>query len=410
MWSLLEFKLRILLKEAASTVLISACMTRDHPGKKARLVYVPESPTCHEVKMSPVFVTRTFMPPWPEFEKRLKSLFQSACITNQGPLVSELKETLQEFLKVQKLQILANGTLALQAAIRACDVTGAEIITTPFSYVATVSSILWEHCTPVFVDIDPDTLMMDPERVEAVITPQTKALLPVHVFGYPCDVDGLQSIADRYDLKIIYDGAHAFGSQYRGRSLLAYGDVSTCSFHATKLFHTGEGGCCISKTDFTDQKIDMIKRFGHTGDDHICLGVNMKMSELHAAMGLSVMPYLPDIFSTRKQLSALYDELLNGAFERPRQHYDDFQYNYAYYPVLFPNEKLLLKALSALSEKEIYPRRYFFPSLNKLKYLNRADSCPIAEDIASRIVCLPLFTDLAEKDVRHICKVVREFV
>ena len=355
----------------------------------------------------PVNVTRTFVPPRAEYEARLAGVFESACLTNQGTLLAELESTLRSFLGVKRFQALANGTLALQAALRALDLTGGEIITTPFSYVATISSILWEHCTPVFVDIEPHNFTIDPIEVKKAVGPKTRAILPVHVFGYACDVDALKQIADDNDLKIIYDGAHAFGCRYRGRSLLDYGDISTCSFHATKLFHTGEGGGCIIRSQAVDQKLDLIKRFGHNEYEHLCLGANMKMSELHAAMGLTVFPHLSRIMADRKKICGLYDELLSGRFQRPATQ-ENLEYNYAYYPILFNDENQLHRALAALAVHDIYPRRYFYPSLNTLPYLQQRTCCPVAENISSRIACLPLFIGLPEETIRLVCRILKE--
>ncbi|MEA4838788.1 MAG: DegT/DnrJ/EryC1/StrS family aminotransferase [Rhodospirillaceae bacterium] len=356
-------------------------------------------------KSPPIFVTKTFVPPLEEYEAFISASFQKAHLTNQGPLVVELEKKLRAKLGVDNLQLVANGTVALQLALKALNIESGEVITTPFSYVATISSILWERCQPVFVDIEPDNFTLNPALLEKAITPRTRAIMPVHVFGYACNVEAIQKIAVRHGLKVIYDAAHAFGCRYKDRSLLDWGDVSTCSFHATKLFHTGEGGACLVQDANTNEKLDLIKRFGHSGDEHFRLGINAKMSELHAGMGLAVLPYLPEIIKARREISELYDRLLCNLVGRPLPQ-DGLDYNYAYYPVLFRDETQLLRIFDALAVQNIYPRRYFYPALNKLPYLTDMTSCFVAEDVSSRIACLPLFPDLSIDDVCRICRTI----
>lgn len=352
-----------------------------------------------------IYVTKSFMPAIEEYTKYLKGIYDSGVLTNQGPCVQELQQKLSEFLNVSNFHYVTNGTIALQLALSALDINGGEIITTPFSYVATISSILWQRCQPVFVDIEPNNFTIDVAKIEAAITPYTKAIMPVHVFGYACDIDGIQQIADKYHLKVIYDGAHAFASSYRGKSLLSYGDITTCSFHATKLFHTIEGGACIVQDTAVSDKLELKKRFGHDGDEHICLGVNAKQSEFHAAMGLANFPYIKKIISERKRVSELYDHELSEIVGRPKNQ-PDLEYNYAYYPVLFKNESELKKVFYALNLENIFPRRYFWPSLNTLPYV-QGQSCPVSEDISSRIACLPLYPDLKNEEVSTICQIIK---
>ena len=351
-----------------------------------------------------VNVTKTFLPPIEEYQKYISQIWQSNYLTNQGPLLKELEANLSTFLDVENFHYLANGTIALQLALNVLGITEGEIITTPFSYVATTSSILWERCKPVFVDIEPDNFTIDADKIEQAITPNTKAIMPVHVFGHACDVQKIEQIAQKYNLKVIYDAAHAFGSTYKGKSLLHYGDISTCSFHATKLFHTVEGGACIVKDKEISDKLELTKRFGHLGDDHYCLGINAKQSELHAAMGLSILPHINKIIDERQKISELYDSLLKDKLQRPKFH-QDLEYNYAYYPVVFESEAQLIKAFCALNQENIYPRRYFYPSLNNLSYV-KGESCPISEDISSRIACLPLYAELEESVVEKIAKII----
>lgn len=354
-----------------------------------------------------IFVTKSFLPPLEEYQKYISLIWEADKLTNQGPLLKELETKLSNYLKVDNFHYLSNGTIALQLALNALDITEGEIITTPFSYVATTSSILWERCKPVFVDIETDNFTIDADKIEQAITPNTKAIMAVHVFGYACNVQKIENIAKKYNLKVIYDAAHAFGSKYNGKSLLSYGDISTCSFHATKLFHTVEGGACIVKDKNVSDKLELAKRFGHTGDDHLQLGINAKNSEFHAAMGLANFPYLEKIIAERKSISLIYDELLPNLQKPAKQ--EELEYNYAYYPVVFENEKQLLKVFEALNKENIFPRRYFYPSLNKLSYVN-GESCPNSEDISLRIACLPLYVGLGEENILKIVRSIDENV
>lgn len=353
-----------------------------------------------------IYVTKSFLPPIDEYFDYVQKVWNSGILTNQGPLLRELEDRLKEYLSVKNIHYVSNGTIALNLAINSLNIKDGEIITTPFSFVATTTSILWERCTPVFVDIDRNSLCVDANKIEAAITDKTKAILAVHVFGYPCDVDAIESIAKKHSIKVIYDAAHAFGSVYKNKSLLDFGDVSTCSFHATKLFHTVEGGVCIVRDENVNKKLDLIKRFGFDKEDYKCVGINAKNSEIHAAMGLSNIKYIDHIIEDRKRVCELYDKLLGGCVGRPKCP-EDFQYNYAYYPAIFSSEKELLNVVAALNKSEIFPRRYFFPSLNKLPYLDKKFDCPISEGISTRIVCLPLYVGLEEKNVIKICDIIK---
>ena len=367
-----------------------------------------KSTTCKDkVDSEKIFVTKSFLPPIEEYNKYVEKIYNNSQLTNQGPLLTELEQELSSYLGVKNFQYVTNGTIAIQIALKALGIEDGEIITTPFSYVATTSSILWERCKPVFVDIEPDNFTIDVSKIEEKITPKTRAIMPVHVFGYACNIDEIQKISDKYNLKVIYDAAHAFASRYKGRSLVSYGDISTCSFHATKLFHTIEGGACIIKDDEISKKLNLIKRFGHNVDEHICLGINAKQSEFNAAMGLVNFPYLPAIISSRREISNLYDKLLSGYVKRPKLQ-QDLEYNYAYYPVVFKDENQLLNVFKKLNEHNIFPRRYFYPSLNKLPYLKEYQACPVSEDICSRIACLPLYVGLEFAKVEKICSLIKE--
>jgi len=355
--------------------------------------------------MNKILVTKTFLPPIEKYKHYIDTIWDSHQLTNQGPLLKELEDKLKSYLTVSNLHFVSNGTIAIQLALNSLDITEGEVITTPFSYVASVSSILWERCKPVFVDIDPDTLCIDSNKIEKAITKNTKAILGVHVFGYPCNVEKIEMIAKEYNLKVIYDGAHAFGSKYKNRSLLDYGDITTCSFHATKLFHTIEGGCIILNNKEISDKVELLKRFGHNLDEHYYLGINAKANEFQAAMGLCNIDEIKNIIDERKKIVNLYDELLGTSVKRlviP----SNFEYNYAYYPIILKSEEETIKTIKALNDQNIYPRRYFYPSLNTLPYLKDNQSCPISEDISKRILCLPLYVGLEINNIQEICKII----
>jgi len=350
-------------------------------------------------------VTQSYLPPMEEYLHYLNQIWESHQLTNHGPLVVELERKLKEYLGVRHLYFVSNGTIALQIAIRALGLRG-EIISTPFSYVATTSSIVWEGCTPVFADIHTRTLCIDPQLVEESITPQTIAILATHVYGIPCDVAELQRIAMKHNLKLIYDAAHTFGARYKGYSLASYGDVSTLSFHATKLFHTAEGGAIITNNDQVAHQISYMRNFGHKGqEDFWGLGINGKNSEFHAAMGLCILPHLAECIAARKQVCGWYDKRLAGsALTRPLIP-EGSEYNYAYYPVLFPAEKSLLRVREALNDRQIFPRRYFYPSLTSLPYVS-TKRCPRSDEISPRVLCLPLYTGLSENEVALITETI----
>jgi dTDP-4-amino-4,6-dideoxygalactose transaminase len=352
-----------------------------------------------------IHVTKTFLPPVEEYNSYIEKIWDNNQLTNQGPLLKEFEEETSEYLGVKNFHFVANGTLALQLALRSLDITEGEIITTPFSYVATTSAILWERCKPVYVDIDPKTLCINPDKIEQAITKDTKAIIAVHVFGNPCDIEAIEIIAKKHNLKVIYDGAHAFGVKYKDRQLLDYGDISICSFHATKPFHTIEGGCVITQDKKISDKLELIKRFGHNWDEHYMLGMNAKASEFHAAMGLCNLRYIEEIIQKRKKVSGAYNKLLAGKITKPKIR-GHVSYNYSYYPVILESEKELLEKKRLLEERNIFPRRYFYPSLNTLPYLESLQKCPISEDISKRILCLPLYDDLEQKYIQVACEVI----
>lgn len=354
-----------------------------------------------------ITVTKPFIPPFAEFQSYLAGIWAREWLTNNGPLVNELEIELKKKLGVEKLLFLSNGTVALQIAIRALDLKG-EVITTPFSYVATTSSIVWEHCSPVMVDICPQSLNIDPAKIEAAITKKTTAILATHVFGNPCDVEAIEAIAKKHNVHVIYDAAHAFGTTYKGRSLLAYGDIATCSFHATKLFHTIEGGAAVANDAKLIKRLAMMRNFGHSsatafGD----IGINGKNSEVHAAMGLCNLKYLDSILEQRKLLSERYLENLKSCGFTYQKIAEDTVYNHAYFPVILANEEAVLTVLEHLNLHSIYPRRYFYPSLSELPYINDQSS-PVAEDISRRIICLPLYHSLSLEEVDMVCVLLKK--
>lgn len=352
-------------------------------------------------------VTKTYLPPLPEYVRHLETIWDSSWVTNHGPLVCRLESELSRVLDAPHVYFLSNGTIALQIAYKALGLTG-DVITTPFSYVATSSSLVWEGLRPIMVDIDPNTLTIDPSRIEAAITPRTSAILATHVYGNPCDVFALEEIASRRGLKLVYDAAHAFGVRYRGRALASYGDVSTLSFHATKIFHTGEGGAAVTSDAEVAGRLAYMRNFGHDGEEAFAgIGVNGKNSELHAAMGLCVLPRMPEIVAARQAHSAKYDQLLFGQETRlvkPKLR-PGTDYTYAYYPVLFPDESSLLLARSRLIEIGVHPRRYFYPSLADLPYVDYFD-VPIARAASRRVLCLPMFTDLTGDAIEQVAETV----
>jgi dTDP-4-amino-4,6-dideoxygalactose transaminase len=349
-------------------------------------------------------VTKTFLPPQAEYQAILKTAWDTGWMTNRGVLVKELEAKLQDYLGATNIIAMTNGTLPLQIAIKALELTG-EIITTPFSYVATTSSIVWEGCTPVFVDIHPEYLTIDETKIEVAITPKTTAILATHVFGNPCHVEAIEAIAKKHSLKVIYDAAHCFGVTYKGQSLFTYGDVSTCSFHATKLFHTGEGGALFCKENYF-RKMYLHHNFGHDGPDVFNgLGINAKMSEPQAAMGLSVLPYMDTILKKRQNIVTTYEDALKPLPIQRLKIRTHTKWNYSYYPVVFETEAQLLKVIKALEVASIFPRRYFYPSLNTLEY-TKGETMPISESISKRIICLPLYVGLEKKDVLNIVNII----
>ena len=350
---------------------------------------------------------KPFLPPKEEYNNFLKQIWQKSWLTNNGPFVKELEFKLIDYLGVKHLSFVSNGTIALQIAIKALGLKG-EIITTPFSYVATTSSIVWEGCKPVFVDIDGLTLNIDANKIEAAITKQTSAILATHVFGNPCEIERIQEIANKYQLKVIYDAAHAFGVSYKEKTIFSYGDISTTSFHATKLFHTVEGGAVICNDEKLKKRIDLMRNFGHDGPSKFTgVGINGKNSEFHAAMGLSNLKYIKDILLKQCRLSLCYDEGLRELKVQRPKIATYCNYNYAYYAILFQTENELITAKKHLEKNQVFARRYFYPVLSSLDYLTN-QSMPVAENIANRVLCLPMYYELKQNEVELICQLLKE--
>lgn len=351
-------------------------------------------------------VTKSYLPSKEKYKAYIDQIYESGWLTNNGTLLQTLEQRLAEYLGVKHIILVANGSLALQLAYKALNLTG-EVITTPFSFAATTSTLAWEGLKPVFADIKPHTFNLAPENIEPLITEHTSAIVPVHVFGNPCEVEAIQAIAEKHNLKVIYDAAHAFGSQYKNQSVLNYGDISTLSFHATKLFHTIEGGAVIVNDDEFAKKIRLLINFGITGPSTIAsIGTNAKMNEFEAAMGLCVLDEIETVKAGRQQVWQTYQKELQGQVEF-QQWNEQGGNNYAYAPVLFKSEAELLVAEAKLKKNNILPRRYFYPSLDTLDYINSKQICTHSRNIASRILCLPIYPNLCADDINKVINNIR---
>lgn len=357
-----------------------------------------------------IFVTKPYLPPLEEYIPYLETIWENRILTNCGPFHHQLEQALCEYLGVKYISLFSNGTIALVVALLALKITG-EVITTPFSFVATSHSLLWNRLKPVFVDIDPRTLNIDPSRIEAAITQSTTAIMPVHCYGHPCDVDAISKIADKYNLKVIYDAAHAFGVQCETDSVLNYGDLSVLSFHATKVFNTVEGGAIISSDAEMKDYIDKLKNFGHEGETKVlATGINGKMSELNAALGLLQLKHIDEVFCRRKNLNAAYCKRLGGIRGiRLLNDVGGSVANYSYFPILVCEEYPLSRdeLYFELKKCGINTRRYFYPLISEFPmYRNlpsaKKDNLVIATDISRRVLCLPIYPDLELQDIDRI--------
>ena len=354
-------------------------------------------------------VTKTHLPSKEKYKKYVDEIYANGWVTNNGPMVKQLEKRLAEYLGVKNVVLVANGTAALEIAYRTLDIKGFAV-TTPFSFVATTSSLVTNGLLPIFADIDPATLNIDPDNIESLITPHTSAIVPVHVFGNACDVEAIDKIAKKHKLKVIYDAAHAFGVDYKGESLLNYGDISTLSFHATKLFHTIEGGALIINDDSLVEKARYLINFGIENAESIPeLGTNAKMNEFEAAMGLCMLDEMDSILEQRKEIALMYEKELHNIVKFQKQN-ENATKNYSYFPVIFENEEQLLNVKQALAEKDIYPRRYFYPSLDTLNYIEPKQIAPISRDTSRRILCLPIFDDLVYQSQTQIIDIIKNCI
>jgi dTDP-4-amino-4,6-dideoxygalactose transaminase len=365
--------------------------------------------------MGNIFVTQPYLPPLDEFIPYLEQIWENKWLTNAGPFHKEFEKTLAEYLGVGHLALFANGTLALVTALQALRITG-EVITTPFSFVATAHSLLWNGIKPVFVDIDPETFNLDPKKIEAAITPHTTALLPVHVYGNPCDVDRIQAIADLYGLKVVYDAAHAFGVNTLGNSLLSHGDLSILSFHATKTFTTFEGGAIVCPDAKTKKRIDDLKNFGfHDEETVVAPGINGKMNEVQAAFGLLQLKHVEKAIALRREIDALYrKELLSiHGISIPSLSVDT-TYNYSYFPILVEREYPCSRdeLYEKLRQHGIYARRYFYPLISDFPMYRglasaSAVNLPVAKRISEKVLCLPIYPALDYEDIHRIVDIIK---
>lgn len=352
-------------------------------------------------------VTKSYLPNKDKYKKHIDEIYENGWLTNQGPLVQRLEKRLAKYLGVKNIVLVSNGTIALEIAYRALDLKG-EVITTPFSFVATTSSLVTNKLIPIFVDINEKTFNLNPKNIEKKITSRTSAILPVHVFGNACEVEEIKKIANKHNLKVIYDAAHAFDVKYKDKSLLSYGDISTLSFHATKLFHTIEGGALIINDDSLLEKVRYLINFGIKNQEEIPhLGTNAKMNEFEAAMGLCILDDIEDIKTNRKKVVENYKIGLESLVTFQEQN-NQASENYSYFPILFKNEEELSKVQKSLNKENIFPRRYFYPSLDTLEYIEPKQECKISRDISKRVLCLPLYAELEKDNQDKIIDIIRK--
>ena len=354
-------------------------------------------------------VNKPFLPSKKEYDKLTEGIWKNVWLTNSGPLSIELEDKLKVRLGVNNVLFVSNGTMALQLAIAGLELTG-EIITTPFSFIATTTSIIWQNCTPVFGDIEADTLNIDTSTIEELITSKTTGILVTHVYGNPCEVDSIEAIAKKYNLKVIYDGAHAFDVQLNNEPIFKHGDISICSLHASKLYHSVEGGLVACNDNKIAAKITRIRNFGFTSPESFNeLGINGKNSEFHAAMGLINYSHIEKLISKRKLLSDKYDELLISFAAKKPVWNKSATKNYSYYPLIFCNEEFMLKCMKFLQENDVFTRRYFYPSLaSALKFLP-TKSLAITDKVSKKVLCLPLFYELTVDEVKKISDLMNKF-
>ncbi len=365
-----------------------------------------------------IFVTQPSLPDLDEFIPYLKEIWNNKILTNNGPFHKMLEKELSEFLGVPYISLFANGTLALVTALQVLRISG-EVITTPYSFVATSHSLWWNNIKPVFVDVEPESCNLDPEKIEIAITPKTTAIMPVHVYGNPCKVERIKEIADIYGLKVIYDAAHTFGAKYKEKSICNFGDLSILSFHATKVFNTMEGGAIICHDEATKKRIDYLKNFGFAGETIVMApGINSKMNELQAAMGLLQLKYFVGNRDKRKKIANIYrKELSDIKGIKFMSELNDTEANYSYFPIFIEESVYGLnrdQLYNKLKENNINGRRYFYPLISEFSMYKGLDSAsplnlPVSTKIANEVICLPIYPDLHLDDVKKICSLIKDF-
>lgn len=365
-----------------------------------------------------IFVTQPFLPPLEDFVPYLNDIWDNKILTNGGPFHQQLEKALCEYLGVEHLALFSNGTLGLVTALQALRVTG-EVITTPYSFVATAHSLLWNGIKPVFVDVDPVNLNLDPTKIEAAITPHTTAIMPVHCYGHPCDVKAIQKIADNYNLRVIYDAAHAFGVEDEGGSILRHGDLSVLSFHATKVFNTFEGGAIICPDAKTKQRIDHLKNFGFVDEVTVVApGINGKMSEINAAFGMLQLRHVSTVLERRAAIDSNYRRQLNGVKGiRCLPDAGQKASNYSYFPVLVEPDYPLTRddLYQKMKDRGVYSRRYFYPLISDFPMYRGLPSAqrgnlPVAADAAEKVLCLPIYPALSSSDQQRVIDIIKEFI
>ena len=364
----------------------------------------------------PIFVTQPSLPPLEEFYESLKQIWDSKILTNNGPFHKELEKQLCDYLGVKYISLFSNGTLALLAALQALKITG-EVITTPFSFVATTHALWWNKIKPVFVDIEPEIYNLDPGKIEAAITPDTSAILPVHVYGNPCNVQEIKKIADKHKLKVIYDACHTFGVTIKGIPVLNFGDLSVMSFHATKVYNTFEGGAIVCHDETMKKHIDNLKNFGFVNETTVVTpGINAKMNEVQAAMGILQLKYIDELIDKRKHVAVLYRNLLSNVRGLEfMEDINDVRHCYSYFPIFIKKElfgKTRDEVYSELKRNNIFGRRYFYPLISQFPIYNVLESAkpghmPVAEKSTEEVICLPIYPELQVNQLNKICRILR---
>jgi dTDP-4-amino-4,6-dideoxygalactose transaminase len=362
-----------------------------------------------------IYVTKPFLPPFEEFVPYLKEIWDSKVLTNGGRYHQVFEKELAEYLGVKYISLFCNGTLALITALQALRITG-EVITTPFSFVATTHSLWWNNIKPVFVDIEPNTFNLDPAKIESAITPKTTAILPVHVYGNPCEVNAIKKIADTYGLKVIYDACHAFGVKINNKSVLNFGDLSVLSFHATKVFNTFEGGAIVCHDKTMKKRIDFLKNFGHAGETTVvAAGINAKMNEFQSALGILQLKYVDNAIKKRKIIAEYYRKNLKTVKGiKFLNNIKRVSHNYSYFPILIENDYPIRRdeLYEKLKNENIFTRRYFYPLISEFPPYRNLESAgkenlPAANKIAKDVLCLPIYPDLKIEDIEIILQKIK---